>query len=83
MPVRISDDMKRFVIDTWNCTTASGGDDHRIAVDTDEQDADDRQYPRARADDARVAVGLEDAPVGVLLEELPELEPYACHACAS
>jgi hypothetical protein len=26
MPVRISDDAKRFVIETWNCTTASGGD---------------------------------------------------------
>ena len=41
--------------------------------------ADDGKNPRARTDDAGVGIGLEQAGVALLAQELAEFEAYVGH----
>lgn len=58
--------------DVWN--------HHTETQHTDQHHADDREHHGAGADQAGIGVGLQHARVRALVEQLAELEAYACHA---
>ena len=56
---------------------------HADAEHPHQQDADDGEHPRPRADDARIGVGLEHAGQRVLAQQVAQFESNAGHQCFS